>query len=142
MNLSKSAKYQQQIDWRREKVLDLAADGYGVREIAGILQVSHPTISRDFTYLRQQSKEQIRKYIDEQVPFEYKKTLAGLQGIIKSITNIIANSTDNKEIMQASTIKMQAYNMKMELVSNANLVHEAIELVDRYRVILNKKAKY
>jgi hypothetical protein len=32
--------------------------------------------------------------------------------------------------MQASTIKMQAYNMKMELISNANLVEEAIELVE------------
>jgi hypothetical protein len=35
--------------------------------------------------------------------------------------------------MQASTIKMQAYNMEMELVSNANLVVEAIDLVERYR---------
>ena len=64
----------------------------------------------------------------------YKKTLAGLEGIIKHMSNIIANAaTDNKEIMQASTIKMQALNMKMELVSNANLVEEAIDLVDRYR---------
>ena len=44
---------------------------------------------------------------------------------------------DSKEIMQASTIKMQALNMKMELVSNANLVHEAIDLVERYRGFTN-----
>jgi hypothetical protein len=49
------------------------------------------------------------------------------------MSEIIANSEDNKEIMQASTVKMQALNMKMELVSNANLVHEAIDLVERYR---------
>jgi hypothetical protein len=114
-------------------VLQFAADGYSEREIAGRLQLSQPTVHRDLTVLKQQAKEQIHRYIDEQVPFEYKKTLAGLQGIIKSMSNIIANSADNREIMQASTIKMQAYNMKMELVSNANLVHEAIDLVEKYR---------
>jgi DNA-binding CsgD family transcriptional regulator len=133
MNISQETKYQRQIQWRREKVLELASDGYGVREIARLLEISHPTVSRDMQWLRYQAKEQIRKYIDEQVPLEYHKTLTGLQNIIKSMSEIIANSEDNKEIMQASTVKMQALNMKMELVSNANLVHEAIDLVERYR---------
>jgi hypothetical protein len=57
------------------------------------------------------------------------------------MSDIISKSTDNKEIMQASGIKMQALNMKMELVSNANLVHEAIDLVERYRSYAGQKAK-
>jgi len=141
MNISQETKYQRQIQWRREKVLELASDGYGVREIARLLEISHPTVSRDMQWLRYQAKEQIRKYIDEQVPLEYHKTLTGLQNIIKSMSEIIANSEDNKEIMQASTVKMQALNMKMELVSNANLVHEAIDLVERYRGYTVQKVK-
>ena len=141
MNISRETKYQRQVEWRREKVLELGSDGYGVREIAKLLKISHPTVSRDMQWLRHQAKEQIRKYIDEQVPLEYHKTLTGLQNIIKSMSDIIANSEDNKEIMQASGIKMQALNMKMELVSNANLVHEAIDLVERYRGYTNQKAK-
>jgi copper homeostasis protein CutC len=109
--------------------------------IARLLEISHPTVSRDMQWLRNQAKEQIRKYIDEQVPLEYHKTLTGLQNIIKSMSDIISKSTDNKEIMQASGIKMQALNMKMELVSNANLVHEAIDLVERYRSYAGQKAK-
>ena len=31
----------------------------------------------DIVYLRAQAKEDVRKYIDEQVPFELQKTLAG-----------------------------------------------------------------
>ena len=123
------------------RVLELTSDGYGVREIARLLEISHPTVSRDLQWLRQQAKEQIRKYIDEKVPFEYHKTLAGLEGILRNMSNIIANSKDNKEIMQASGIKMQAYNMKMELVSNANLVHEAIDLVEKYRLYVSKSVK-
>jgi IS30 family transposase len=141
MNISQETKYQRQIEWRREKVLELASDGYGVREIARLLEISHPTVSRDMQWLRNQAKEQIRKYIDEQVPLEYHKTLTGLQNIIKSMSDIISKSTDNKEIMQASGIKMQALNMKMELVSNANLVHEAIDLVERYRSYAGQMAK-
>lgn len=136
MQQSRSDVKQEQLQWRRDKVLELAADGYSEREIATQLKLtSDTTVHRDLVFLKQQAKEHIRKYIDERVPFEYQKTLAGLEGIIRSMSKIIsANAgTDNKEIMAASSIKMQAYNMKMELVSNANLVHEAIELVEKYR---------
>jgi hypothetical protein len=57
------------------------------------------------------------------------------------MANIIVRSTDNKEVMQASGIKMQALNMKMELVSSANLLEEAINLVDRYRGYTGQKGK-
>ena len=84
--------------------------------------------------LRKQAKEQIHKYITEQVPFEYKKTLTGLEGIVKYMSSIISDDdNDTKEKLQAASIKMQALNMKMELVSSANLVEEAIDLVERYR---------
>jgi hypothetical protein len=63
------------------------------------------------------------------------------QGIIRNMANIIANSTENKDIMQASIIKVQAYNMCMELVSNANLVPEAIDLVERYRGYTGQRGK-
>jgi predicted metal-dependent hydrolase len=133
MNISNGEKKQHQIDWRRDRVLELAGDGYSERDIAKRLQISQATICRDIRWLRQQAKREIRKYIDEQVPLEYHKTLIGLQNIIKNMSDIIAHTTDNKEIMQATTIKMQAYNMRMELVSNANLVEKAIDLVERYR---------
>lgn len=141
MRLRSSEIRQEQIEWRQQKVLELAADGHTVREIESILKIPRATVGRNIVTLRQQAKDDIRKYITEQVPFEYKKTLAGLEGIIKNIANIIARSTDNKEIMQASGIKMQALNMKMEMVAGANLVEEAIDLVEKYQVIQPKMTK-
>ena len=55
------------------------------------------------------------------------------------MSNIITNSTDNEEITKASSIKMQAYNLRMEMVSSANLVHEAILLADKYRGYTGQK---
>lgn len=87
MGHTSSEVRQEQIDWRRDKVLELAADGYSIREIESILKIPHATIHRDLTLLKQQAKEHIRKYIDERVPFEYQKTLAGIEGIIKNMSN-------------------------------------------------------
>ena len=85
----RSDKNQQQIEWRQSQVLQYAAYGYSEREIATKLQISQPTIHRDLVILKRRAKEDIRKYIDEQVPFEYKKTLAGLEDIIKYTSNIM-----------------------------------------------------
>ena len=93
--------------------------------------------------LKRRAKEDIRKYIDEQVPFEYKKTLAGLEDIIKYASNIMSDesSENTKEKMQAASIRIQAYNMKMEMVSGANLIEEGIELVERYRGLTDQNGK-
>jgi orotate phosphoribosyltransferase-like protein len=107
MKRTNTSTKQRQILWRRDKVLELASNGYSEREIADQLKISDTTIHRDLTLLKAQAKEQIRQYIDEKVPFEY--TLANLEGIIKGMTQIIEDSnSDKKEIMQATTIKMQA----------------------------------
>lgn len=143
MTKSRKTMTKQQILWRKSKVLDLLSDGYSEREIVNKLGLSQSTINRDIRAIRAESKAGFRDYITEQVPLEYKKTLAGLEGIIKYMSNIISDeSKDARERMQATTIKLQAYDMKMELVSGAGLIPEAIDLVDRYRVILLKKPKY
>lgn len=43
--------------------------------------------------------------------------------------------------MKASSIKMQAYNLRMEMVSSANLVHEAIVLAEKYRGYTSQTSK-
>ena len=140
MNRLNSKRNQQQLEWRYDQVLQLAADGFSEREIATKLQLSKTTVHRDLIILKRQSKEHIHKYITDQVPFEYKKTLAGLEGIIKYMSSIMSDDTkETKEKMQAASIKMQAYNMKIEMVSGANLVEEAIDLVGRYLGYTTKK---
>jgi transcriptional regulator len=52
------------LEWRRNKVLELASQGYNQSEISRILQISQPTINRDLSYLRHQAKTNIKRYID------------------------------------------------------------------------------
>jgi Trp operon repressor len=71
-----------QIEWRRDKVQELCSKGYSQREISQTLQVGLATVNRDLTYLRNEAKENIRKYIDERLPEEYEKCLVGLRSIL------------------------------------------------------------
>jgi Trp operon repressor len=74
---------EQQVQWRKEKVQELCSKGYSQREISQLLQVGVATVNRDISYLRNQSKGNIKRYIDERLPEEYEKCLVGLNAITK-----------------------------------------------------------
>ena len=67
-----------QVEWRRNKVLELLSKGDSQSDIAKTLQVDLSIISRDVYFLRQQAKQNIKRYIDERLPEEYEKCLVGL----------------------------------------------------------------
>jgi DNA-directed RNA polymerase specialized sigma24 family protein len=52
---------QQSVQWRRDKVLELTSQDHSQRDISTILQVSLGTVNKDLTYLKQQSRQKIRK---------------------------------------------------------------------------------
>ena len=71
-----SAMQQQQLEWRRAKVLELMIKGEtNQSEIARILQVDRSTLCRDVDYLRQQAKENIARYVDERLPEDTRNVL-------------------------------------------------------------------
>jgi DNA-binding NarL/FixJ family response regulator len=66
---SSTVRQREQIEWRQQKVLELTADGHTIREIKSILKMPLATVSRDIVTLRQQAKDDIHKYITDQVPY-------------------------------------------------------------------------
>jgi Sigma-70, region 4 len=123
------------LEWRRNKVLELSSQGRSQPEIARILQISQPTVNRDITHLRQQAKENIRRYIDEKLPLEYQKCMVGLDSILARTWDI-ANNTESTERdrLQAISVGMQAYNMKIDLLTNATVVERAVHFVEKKEV--------
>jgi len=70
-----STSEMERLEWRRDKVQELSSKGYSQREIARILQVGLGSVNRDLTFIRQQAKNNIKKYIDERLPEEYEKCM-------------------------------------------------------------------
>jgi predicted transcriptional regulator len=117
------------LEWRRSKVQELASQGYNQSEISRILQISQPTINRDLAYLRQQAKSNIKKYIDERLLEEYEKCLVGLNAITREAWNTSHNTEDKREKIQALSLAKECYSMKMDLLTNATVVDDAIRFV-------------
>ena len=117
------------IEWRRSKVQELSSQGYNQSQISKILQLSQPTINRDITYLRHQAKENIKRYIDERLPEEYEKCLAGLNAITREAWNTAQNTEDKRE--KILSLAKECYSMKLELLTNATVVDDAIRFVSR-----------
>jgi hypothetical protein len=119
----------QQLQWRRDKVQELCSKGYSQREISQVLQVGLATVNRDISYLRSQAKTSIKKYIDERLPEEYEKCLVGLNAITREAWNTAQQTEDNREKIQALSLAKECYSMKLDLLTNASVVDDAIRFV-------------
>jgi hypothetical protein len=126
-----STKMQQQIiEWRRAKVMELLSKGESNQsEIARILQVDKSIVCRDISYLREQARDNIKRYIDERLPEEYEKCLVGLTAITKEAWNAAANTDDKREKIHALSLAKECYSMKLDLLTNATVVDDAIRFV-------------
>jgi Trp operon repressor len=130
-HLSSEMEQQNQVEWRRDKVQELCSKGYSQREILQVLQVGLATVNRDISYLRNQAKTNIRKYIDEKLPEEYEKCLVGLTAITREAWNTAANTEDKREKVQALSLAKECYSMKLDLLTNATVVDDAIRFVSQ-----------
>jgi predicted transcriptional regulator len=86
-----------QVEWRRRQVCELSSKGQSQTEIARTLQISESTISIDLDHLREQSKHNIKRYIDERLPEEYEKCLVGLTAILREAWNTSQQTEDKRE---------------------------------------------
>jgi len=95
------------------------------------LQVDKSIVCRDIAYLRQQARTNIKRYIDERLPEEYEKCLVGLTAITKEAWNTAANTEDKREKIQALSLAKECYSMKLDLLTNATVVDDAIRFVSQ-----------
>jgi IS30 family transposase len=116
-----STKTQQQIEWRRAKVLELSSQGYSQIEIATNLQVDKSIISRDMTYLRQQAQENLQRHIHEVVPEEYQKAMVGINQVLSMAWSIVSKDIDNRTKLDALRLINDCNKYKMDLCTMLEL---------------------
>jgi hypothetical protein len=119
----------EQVQWRRKQSTRALSKGYRQKEISQILLIGLATVNRDIAYLRQQAKTNIRKYIDQRLPEEYEKCLVGLNAITKEAWNTAQSTEDKREKIQALFLAKECYSMKLDLLTNAIVVNDAIRFV-------------
>jgi hypothetical protein len=133
---------QQQIDWRRAKVLELSSQGYSEREIAERLQpLAAVTVHRDLVFLRQEAQQNLQKHIHEIVPEEYQKCMVGMKQNLKQTLEIAETAADPKTKLQARAIANDCYKYIIDLATNGVVITDAIKYVQGKMDHLNKTEK-
>lgn len=120
---------QQQLEWRRAQVLELASEGYSQREIARKLQVDLAAVNRDIQFLRQQAQDNLQHHIHEVVPEEYQKCMVGMKRNLKETLEIANTSADPRVKLQARAIANDCYKFILDMTTNAGIVSDALKYV-------------
>ncbi|MFL6401370.1 MAG: hypothetical protein ACJ72J_17565 [Nitrososphaeraceae archaeon] len=119
----------EQLEWRRSKVIEMRSRGLNQIEIAHELQVSKASISLDMQYLRSQAKESIKEYATDHLPEQYQVYLTELDEIIKHPFDILETLDDNREKLQAMELFKDTHLVKLELLSNAITIDSALNYI-------------
>jgi hypothetical protein len=90
------------------------------------------------SYLKQQANDNIKRYINERLPEEYGKCLVGLNAITKEAWKTAQNTEDKREKIQALSLAKGCYSMKLDLLTNATVVDDAIRFVSSQESKENK----
>ena len=156
VQLLRSEMQQQQIDWRRAKVLELSSQGYSQIEIATDLQIDKSVICRDLVYLRQQARINLRTHINDKLPEEYQNCMVGINHVLKICWEIVNKSrnvnndngngqtvtlTDNKTVLQALALINDCNKYKMDLTTNGVVITDAIKFVQTNKEKLSMSTK-
>jgi hypothetical protein len=91
--------------------------------------VSRASISSDIAYLRDQAKETIREYVTEHLHEQYNVCLTALDAIIRRAFDILETSSYNREKLQAMELFKDTHLVKLELLSNATTIHNALSYI-------------
>jgi hypothetical protein len=138
-----SQNERQQIDWRRNKVLELSSQGHSQPEISRILQVNLGTINKDLQFLRQRAQENLKTHIQQKLPEEYQCCRTGMNQVLKLSWQIANRSktvnndnrdnsatvTDDKTRLQALALVNDCYKYIMDLTTNGVVITDAIKFV-------------
>jgi hypothetical protein len=119
----------EQLEWRRQKVIELKAIGLNHSEIARELQVARTCIVEDVQYLRKCAKESIREYTTEHLPEQYQVCLSALDSVLKNAFVIMTKSDDNREKLQAIQLFKDTHITKLELLGNATTIDNALNYI-------------
>jgi hypothetical protein len=156
VQLLNSKIQQQQIEWRRAKVLELSSQGHNQIEIATNLQVDRSIVSRDMAHLKQKAHENLKTHIQDKLPEEYQNCMVGINQVLKICWEIVNKSRnvnnengngqtitmiDNKTVLQALALINDCNKYKMDLTTNGVVITDAIKFVQTNKEKLTMPTK-
>jgi hypothetical protein len=83
-----------------------------------------------FNYIAEDSNQ--KRISKSMLPEEYEKCLVGLNAITREAWNTSYTTEDSKEKIQALSLAKECYSMKLDLLTNATVVDDAMRFVCKH----------
>lgn len=96
---------------RQSQVLTLYSKGFTQLEIAHKLEVNQSTISRDIWVLKKESRKYVETLISEEIPLEFRRTLIGLDELIKYCWNMLEEKSKEENDDTRTKLSKEKYNI-------------------------------
>ena len=126
-------KEQDLISLRRSRVMELLAQGYtNQREIAHMLSVSEPTVSRDIAHITRESKENLDHFVAKRIPLEIERCHMALNLVLRKAFEI-ANLPNAKisEKLHALSVILTTYDKIEDLIGNRYVADDITKEFER-----------
>src|SRR5919109_1814427 len=130
-----------QIAWRRQRVLTWAACGKQPYEMANELQVSEFTVKRDLAFLQNLAKQEMKDWVDQRMVWEYTKGLVLLDHIKMRSLKIADETTDDRNKLTALRLAADTEMYKDKLLSGGPTVLMAQEIDDKLKRIEGERRR-
>src|SRR5215218_11154118 len=129
--VSQKRKKQQQLEWRRHRVLALLAEDYSQNEIASILQVSPASITKDVAYLKDQSRLLLRIHLKETFPLEYQQALVNLKSLRREAREMLRKPETEERVKTRLFIVIKDITESiMNLILKGDAIDDAISFME------------
>jgi len=136
-----SKRQYKQIALRRKYVFEQVSKGKTQASIAKKLHLNESVISRDLEHLREDSQKNIQQYFDKILPLEFEKALFGLNSILFESWNIVENTDEIKEKIQALDLAKSVYAMRLDLITHSEVIGSVTKFVSEYEKGNNNNKK-
>lgn len=131
---------------RRSEILKLFSKGFSQTEIAQVIKVNQSTISRDLQEIKKESRKYIENIVSKDIPFEFKRTLIGLDEVIKYSWKLIedgeSNKVSDKEKCNILNLLQSLYSKRLQLIIGGEPKESgdsALNLINSFRGIKIKE---
>ncbi len=91
------------------------------------------------SYLREQARENIKKYVDEKIPEEYEKCLTGLNSFLRESWSISDKAIDKREKIEALKLARDCYSMRLDLLTNSSVINDSMKFIEKSKEIISNK---
>jgi hypothetical protein len=120
--------------WQHVQVMEWACKGLTYREISEKTGVNIGTISGILHDINLEAKAEIKGWLEELMPIEFKKSLLLNQYIHKKAMEMSENTKDDRVKCQALNILQQNDEKKRLLLTDNYVLNNAFDFVDRQKI--------